>query len=99
MNIFLLQGDNLIDGKHVVFKDADAVTSNQYSIRLLGDSFKALNLAYDTIPIEPEPHQHPDQAPCTAIVPSEYRALSDRYLHFAFQFIFDGCPHVYLLHP
>lgn len=80
----------------MILKDADAVTSNQYNVRLIGDISHALRITYDTLPIEHP--QYPDQAPYTAIVPSEYRALVRRCPYFAFQLIFYGCPRVYLLH-
>lgn len=64
------EGYKLIDDNHVILKDADAVTSNQYSLRVIGDISNALNITYDTWPIEHP--QYPDQAPYTAIVPRIY---------------------------
>ncbi|KAM0734995.1 Proto-oncogene tyrosine-protein kinase receptor Ret [Formica fusca] len=64
------EGYKLIDDNHMIVKDADVVTSNQYSIRLIGDIAHALNITYDTFPIEHP--QLPNQAPYTAIVPKIY---------------------------
>ncbi|KMQ91158.1 proto-oncogene tyrosine-protein kinase receptor ret [Lasius niger] len=64
------EGYKLIDDNHVILKDADAVTSNQYNVRLIGDISHALRISYDTLPIEHP--QYPDQAPYTAIVPRFY---------------------------
>jgi hypothetical protein len=68
-----LQGDKwvnrLVDGKDIVLKDADVVTSNRYNVRLLGDTHDALNMTYEIMPIE---HAlYPNQAPSTAILPGE----------------------------
>ncbi|XP_072765447.1 proto-oncogene tyrosine-protein kinase receptor Ret isoform X2 [Anoplolepis gracilipes] len=62
-----IEGNKLRDDNHVILKDADDVTSNQYSIRLIGDTFHALNIGHETMPIEHV--KYPDQAPYTAIVP------------------------------
>nr|XP_012216229.1 PREDICTED: proto-oncogene tyrosine-protein kinase receptor Ret isoform X1 [Linepithema humile]XP_012216230.1 PREDICTED: proto-oncogene tyrosine-protein kinase receptor Ret isoform X1 [Linepithema humile]XP_012216231.1 PREDICTED: proto-oncogene tyrosine-protein kinase receptor Ret isoform X1 [Linepithema humile]XP_012216232.1 PREDICTED: proto-oncogene tyrosine-protein kinase receptor Ret isoform X1 [Linepithema humile] len=64
------EGDRLVDGKDIVLKDADVVTSNQYNVRLLGDTHKALNMHYEIMPIEHA--MYPNQAPSTAILPVIY---------------------------
>ncbi|XP_050459947.1 proto-oncogene tyrosine-protein kinase receptor Ret isoform X1 [Cataglyphis hispanica] len=61
------EGRKLIDENHMILTDADAVTSNQYSIRLIGDTSQALNITYDTLMIQHP--RHSDRAPYTAIVP------------------------------
>jgi hypothetical protein len=56
-------------GNDVMLKDADAMSSNQYTVRLLGDISNALNVTYDILPIE---QTGAVQVPYTAILPSEY---------------------------
>jgi len=70
---YLFQGYQLVDENYLVLKDADAVTSNQYSVRLLDDTSKALNITYSILPIEH--HMRPDQVPSTGIFPSKYRTF------------------------
>jgi hypothetical protein len=69
----MLQDSELVDPNLLVVKDADAVTTNQYSVRLLGDISNALSMTYNILPIEH--HTRPDQVPSTGIFPSKYRAL------------------------
>lgn len=87
------QGARLVDENLLLLKDADMATSNQYNIRLLDDTFNALNVTYDILPIDHP--KLPNQVPSTAILPSEYRAS---FSHFAFRvshFIpFDKYPRV-----
>ncbi|KOC65937.1 hypothetical protein WH47_12736, partial [Habropoda laboriosa] len=45
-------GDKLVDDNNLILKDADAETSNRYTVRILGDSHDALNITYNTLPIE-----------------------------------------------
>ncbi|XP_018342502.1 PREDICTED: proto-oncogene tyrosine-protein kinase receptor Ret [Trachymyrmex septentrionalis] len=61
------KGYQLVDENYLVLRDADAVTSNQYSVRLLDDTSKALNITYSILPIEH--HMRPDQVPSTGIFP------------------------------
>ncbi|TGZ49239.1 Proto-oncogene tyrosine-protein kinase receptor Ret [Temnothorax longispinosus] len=51
-------------------KDADTVSSNQYSVHLLDDTSNALDLIYNILPIEH--HTRPNKAPSTAIFPMIY---------------------------
>lgn len=80
----MLQNSRLVDENYLVVKDADAVASNQYSVRLLDDTSNALNMTYNILPIEH--HKRPNQAPSTGIFPSEYRALPS--FHILLYFIF-----------
>jgi len=66
----MLQGSPLVTENLLVLKDADAVISNQYSVRLLDDTSNALNISYNILPIEH--HMRPDQVPSTGIFPSKY---------------------------
>ncbi|KAH0948767.1 hypothetical protein HN011_004634 [Eciton burchellii] len=61
-------GHTLVDkkGNDVMLKDADAMSSNQYTVRLLGDISNALNVTYDILPIE---QTGAVQVPYTAILP------------------------------
>ena len=52
--------------------DADSATCNFYSVRILGDTFKALNLTYDTLPIE-RPN-HPEVPSSTVVYSSKFDA-------------------------
>ncbi|XP_012542287.1 proto-oncogene tyrosine-protein kinase receptor Ret [Monomorium pharaonis] len=61
------KNSRLIDDNLLVLKDADAVSSNQYSVRLLNDTANALNVSYSILPIEH--HKRPDQVPSTGIFP------------------------------
>ncbi|RLU21488.1 hypothetical protein DMN91_005861 [Ooceraea biroi] len=63
------KGHTLVNaiGKDLILKDADTVISNQYTVRLLGDTSNALNVTYKILPIEA-----PNQAPYTAILPKIY---------------------------
>ncbi|XP_076292685.1 protein kinase receptor Ret oncogene isoform X2 [Lasioglossum baleicum] len=45
-------GDKLVDDNSLILKDADEATSNRYSIRILGDTHHALNVTFNTLPIE-----------------------------------------------
>ncbi|CAK9821735.1 Proto-oncogene tyrosine-protein kinase receptor Ret [Anthophora retusa] len=45
-------GDKLVDDNSLILKDADAETSNRYTVRILGDTHDALNVTYNTLPIE-----------------------------------------------
>ncbi|XP_025989193.1 proto-oncogene tyrosine-protein kinase receptor Ret isoform X1 [Solenopsis invicta] len=65
----------LVDPNLLVVKDADAVTTNQYSVRLLGDISNALSMTYNILPIEH--HTRPDQVPSTGIFP---RIVANRTL-------------------
>jgi len=96
-NIFMLQGSPLATENLLVLRDADAVTSNQYSIRLLNDTSNALNIVYNILPIEH--HLRPDQAPSTAIFPGKYISSARLniviILYFMSYFIpFDKCSRV-----
>ncbi|KAG7197801.1 hypothetical protein KM043_001615 [Ampulex compressa] len=62
-------GDKLDHGT-LIFKDADARNSNRYAVRILEDVYDALNVTFDTFPIEHP--KYPDRAPSTAIVTSIY---------------------------
>ncbi|XP_029175598.1 proto-oncogene tyrosine-protein kinase receptor Ret [Nylanderia fulva] len=64
------EGYKLIDDNHMIFSDADAVTTNKYSVRLIGDTSQALNVTYESLPIEH--HRHPNKVPYTAIFPKIY---------------------------
>jgi len=61
--------NSLIDGKDVVLRDADTVASNRYNVRLLGDTYNALNMTYMIMPIEHD--MYPNRAPFTAILPGK----------------------------
>jgi len=63
----------------MILTDADTVTSNKFSIRLIGDSSHALNITYNIMPIEHP--RFPNRAPYTAIFPSEYQAFVQHCLH------------------
>ncbi|XP_076183798.1 protein kinase receptor Ret oncogene isoform X2 [Ptiloglossa arizonensis] len=56
-------GDKLVDDNKLILKDADAVSSNRYVVRILGDVHEALNVTYNTLPIEA-----PKGVPYTAIL-------------------------------
>lgn len=64
------KNSRLVDGNLLVLKDADAVSSNQYSVRLLGDTSNALNMIFNILPIEH--HSRPNEAPSTGIFPRIY---------------------------
>ncbi|XP_076653489.1 protein kinase receptor Ret oncogene [Halictus rubicundus] len=55
-------GDKLVDENSLILTDADEVTSNRYSVRILGDTHHALNVTFDAAPIE-----LPGGVPYTAI--------------------------------
>nr|KAF7413035.1 hypothetical protein H0235_012886 [Vespula pensylvanica] len=57
-------GDRL-DENNLMVKDADDINSNRYIVRILGDIHNALNITYDTIPIEHP--KHPQNPASTAI--------------------------------
>ncbi|XP_032666681.1 proto-oncogene tyrosine-protein kinase receptor Ret isoform X1 [Odontomachus brunneus] len=57
-------GDLLIN--NLILTDADAMTTNQYSLNLLGEAHDAFNISYDTLPIEHE--KRPKDVPSTAII-------------------------------
>lgn len=99
--IFILQNSRLIDENLLVLKDADAVSSNQYSVHLLDDTSNALNMIYNILPIEH--HLRPNQAPSTGIFPSEYRVIVfishfisfDKCLRVSFALIIRNSSHVF----
>ncbi|KAL0112809.1 hypothetical protein PUN28_012223 [Cardiocondyla obscurior] len=64
------KNSRLVDENALVLKDADEVTSNQYNVRLLGDTANALKMVYTILPIEHP--TRPDQAPSTGIFPNIY---------------------------
>ncbi|CAL7948028.1 unnamed protein product [Xylocopa violacea] len=45
-------GDKLVDDNKLILKDPDAESSNRYTVRVLGDTYNALNVTYKTLPIE-----------------------------------------------
>ncbi|XP_076755260.1 protein kinase receptor Ret oncogene [Xylocopa sonorina] len=45
-------GDKLVDDNKLILKDPDAESSNRYTVRILGDTYNALNVTYNTLPIE-----------------------------------------------
>ncbi|OAD57018.1 hypothetical protein WN48_02817, partial [Eufriesea mexicana] len=45
-------GDKLVDENKLILKDADTESSNRYSIVILGDVHDALNVTFNTLPIE-----------------------------------------------
>ncbi|XP_033304852.1 proto-oncogene tyrosine-protein kinase receptor Ret [Bombus bifarius] len=45
-------GDKLVDDNKLILKDADAESSNRYSVRMLGDAHDAFNVSHNTLPIE-----------------------------------------------
>ncbi|XP_076233098.1 protein kinase receptor Ret oncogene isoform X2 [Calliopsis andreniformis] len=55
-------GDKLVDDNKLILKDADAESSNRYTVRIFGDTHDALNVTYNTLPIE-----RPGGVPYTAI--------------------------------
>ncbi|XP_077274013.1 protein kinase receptor Ret oncogene [Temnothorax americanus] len=64
------KNSRLVDENRLVVKDADTVTSNQYTVHLLDDTSNALDLIYNILPIEH--HTRPNKAPSTAIFPMIY---------------------------
>lgn len=60
------QGDKLVDDNNLILKDADEKSSNNYTVRILGDAHDALNVTYNTLPIELL-----NGVPYTAILTSE----------------------------
>lgn len=80
----MLQNSILVDENHLVLTDADAVTTNQYSVRLLDDTSNALNMIYSILPIEH--HTRPNKVPSTGIFSSEYRASSSFRISFHISF-------------
>ncbi|XP_034194422.2 protein kinase receptor Ret oncogene isoform X2 [Osmia lignaria lignaria] len=56
-------GDKLVDDNNLILKDADEKSSNSYTVRILGDAHDALNVTYNTLPIEPS-----NGVPYTAIL-------------------------------
>lgn len=44
-------GDRL-DKNELMVKDADAISSNRYSVQILGDIYNAFNITYDTLAVE-----------------------------------------------
>ncbi|XP_014482930.1 PREDICTED: proto-oncogene tyrosine-protein kinase receptor Ret [Dinoponera quadriceps] len=57
--------DNILVDNLIV-TDADAVTTNHYSFRLLEDTFNAFNISYDILPVEH--YTRPNNAPSTCII-------------------------------
>ncbi|KAK2581248.1 hypothetical protein KPH14_008038 [Odynerus spinipes] len=57
-------GDRL-DDNNLMVKDADEINSNRYTVRILEDVHDALNITYDTIPIDHP--KHPENPASTAI--------------------------------
>ncbi|XP_047362057.1 proto-oncogene tyrosine-protein kinase receptor Ret isoform X1 [Vespa velutina] len=57
-------GDRL-DDNNLMVKDADEIKSNRYIVRILEDIHNALNITYDTMPIEHP--KHPENPVSTAI--------------------------------
>lgn len=55
-----------MDDNKLILKDADAESSNRYSVRMLGDAHDAFNVSHNTLPIEV-----PRGIPYTAIFTSE----------------------------
>lgn len=51
-----------MDDNNLILKDADAKSSNRYTVRILGDAHDALNVTYNTVLIEA-----PKGIPYTAI--------------------------------
>ncbi|XP_043254467.1 proto-oncogene tyrosine-protein kinase receptor Ret isoform X1 [Colletes gigas] len=45
-------GDKLVDDNMLILQDADTVSSNRYVVRIIGDSHDALNVTYNTLPID-----------------------------------------------
>ncbi|XP_078044954.1 protein kinase receptor Ret oncogene [Augochlora pura] len=45
-------GDKLVDDNKLILKDADANSSNHYSVRILGDTYNAFHVDFNTLPIE-----------------------------------------------
>lgn len=58
------------NGNNVILKDVDAMISNRYDIRLLGDVSNMLNVTYNILSIE-----RIGNAPYTVIVPSKRSSL------------------------
>ncbi|XP_033229380.1 proto-oncogene tyrosine-protein kinase receptor Ret isoform X2 [Belonocnema kinseyi] len=55
-------GDRL-DKNELMVKDADAISSNRYTVQILGDIYHAFNITYDTLPVD----IRTDVPPSTAI--------------------------------
>lgn len=64
------KGSPLVNENLLVLKDADEVTSNQYSVHLLDDTSNALTVIHNVLPIEH--HTRPNQAPSTGIFSKIY---------------------------
>lgn len=51
-SVILEQGARLIDPNDLLVRDADAVSVNQYNVRLLGDVDNVLKFTYDLVDID-----------------------------------------------
>lgn len=56
-----------MDDNNLILTDADAMSSNRYAIRILGDVHDALNVTFRTLPINES-----EIVPYTAIITSEF---------------------------
>lgn len=77
--------NRLVDGENIVLKDADVVTSNRYNVSLLGDTYNALNMNYEIMPIEHA--MFPNQAPSTAILPGKCTSFITFSFDISFHFM------------
>lgn len=64
-----------MDDNKLILKDADAESSNRYSVRMLGDVHDAFNVSHNTLPIEV-----PRGIPYTAIFTSESIFTNEFYV-------------------
>lgn len=64
-----------MDDNKLILKDADAESSNRYSVRMLGDAHDAFNVSHNTLPIEV-----PRGIPYTAIFTSESIFTNESYV-------------------
>nr|XP_033321805.1 proto-oncogene tyrosine-protein kinase receptor Ret isoform X1 [Megalopta genalis] len=58
-------GDKLVDDNKLILKDKDANSSNHYTVRILGDTYNAFHVDFNTLPIE-----YQSGIPYTAILTS-----------------------------
>ncbi|EFN69712.1 Proto-oncogene tyrosine-protein kinase receptor ret [Camponotus floridanus] len=62
-----IAGNKLIDYDHLKLTDADTITSNKFSFRLIGDSSDAVIINNTIVPIDHSDSRYPNRAPYTAI--------------------------------
>ncbi|XP_017887331.1 proto-oncogene tyrosine-protein kinase receptor Ret [Ceratina calcarata] len=64
-------GDKLVDDNKLILKDADAESSNLYTVRVLDDTHNVLNVSHKTLPIE-----LPQRVPYTGIFTRIYAKIT-----------------------